>query len=339
MNKIRQSNIELLRIIAMIMIVFNHFGIHGANIKNPGLVINTNRILTDILSSGGKLGACIFIIISGYYLIDSSVSKKRINNIFQTMWLYSIIFFILNCFIKVTPLSLNLVLQSVFPFLYNSYWFMTAYILLMIFIPYINLVIQQLDKMQYRKFLFTLIVITLIIPTIFPKSLVMVTEFTKFITFYTTGAYIKLFSNQSREKNIGKYLFIASSIFTIISIVSIDCIAKRLDFNALAAHSTYFSQNLTFFSYLSALGLFLWGKHWNIKNNIVINTISSTTLGIYLIHENIIVRDFIWQDVFHVTNLINTANPIKFVIVGVYEVLLIFLICSLIDWIRQFIFL
>lgn len=335
MNKKRQSNIELLRIIAMILIIFNHFGIHGVNIKNPNLPVTTNRIITDILSSGGKLGACIFIIISGYYLINSKASKQRIKSIFNTMWLYSVIFFIINLIIKTVPLSLNVILQSIFPFLYNGYWFMTAYILLMIFIPYINCLLHQLNQKQFQKFLCILIVITLVIPTILPKSLSMMTEFTKFITFYSTGSYVRLFSHQEKEKNIGKWIFIGSIGFTIASIIGIDLMSRIIKLNSLAAHSTYFSQNLGLVSYLAALGLFLWGKNWKMRNNTMINTIASTTLGIYLIHENIIARNIIWNKIFNVNNLLNDNNPLTFTIICLGEVLIIFSVCSLIDWIRQ----
>lgn len=50
----RQSNIELLRIIAMLLIVAYHFGIHsGFNYSTDSITIN--RLWVQFIQGGGKL--------------------------------------------------------------------------------------------------------------------------------------------------------------------------------------------------------------------------------------------------------------------------------------------
>ncbi len=65
----RQSSIELLRIIAMILIVAHHFEIHGG-FAYPQDAVSVNRIWMQFISSGGKVGVNIFVLLSGYFLVS-----------------------------------------------------------------------------------------------------------------------------------------------------------------------------------------------------------------------------------------------------------------------------
>ena len=72
----RKSNIELLRIIAIIMIIAHHYCLYGGWSKVSGLSIN-NAIL-DFLVIGGKIGVAIFVLISGYFGINSEFKIKKL---------------------------------------------------------------------------------------------------------------------------------------------------------------------------------------------------------------------------------------------------------------------
>lgn len=60
----RLSNIELLRIIAMIMIVFHHYATHGGAYWN--VYDGANEWISTVMISFGKIGVDIFMIICGY---------------------------------------------------------------------------------------------------------------------------------------------------------------------------------------------------------------------------------------------------------------------------------
>lgn len=332
----RQSNIELLRIISMFLIVCNHFSIHGVDIKNATLTISINKIFADIVSAGGKLGAIAFILISGYYLINSRPSTKRIKSILGTMWLYSVLFFIIQMVVNPHKLSFSSILQSIFPFLYNGYWFMTAYILLMIFVPYLNKLLHSLNQNEFKKLLYILIFITLLLPTIFPKSLAMISEFPKFITFYITGAYLQQFNLKWDNRKFGEKICLISTLLLITSIVLINGLGWLLHSQSIAAHATYFSQNLSIVPFIIALGLFIWMKNINIGSIQWINKISGTTLGIYLIHENIFVRNYIWSNIFSIPHYMS-GSIVILIIIFLVSTISIFIVCSLIEFLRQWI--
>jgi len=73
-------------------------------------------------------------------------------------------------------------------------------------------------------------------------------------------------------------------------------------------------------------------KNINIKNIKIINTVASTTFGIYLIHENIFLRDIIWKRIIQGPKYQDSPLLIINAIMGV---LLVFVICTLIEIIQQ----
>ena len=74
MKKIRDSNIELLRIIAMFIIIIHHYTVHNG-IDNFSLPIGGNRFILEITRLG-NIGVILFVFITGYFQIEN---KKRVN--------------------------------------------------------------------------------------------------------------------------------------------------------------------------------------------------------------------------------------------------------------------
>ena len=92
----RQSNFELLRIVAMVMIIFHHFAYHGGFVWDFS-TITIEHLWYNLIIMGGKIGVNIFVLISGYFLI---LNKDKIVNLFRKMlklwgqiFFYSLLFF------------------------------------------------------------------------------------------------------------------------------------------------------------------------------------------------------------------------------------------------------
>jgi peptidoglycan/LPS O-acetylase OafA/YrhL len=66
----RKSNFEVLRILAILMIIAHHVALYGGCDFATG-EISVNKLWILLLASGGKIGVNIFILISGYFLISS----------------------------------------------------------------------------------------------------------------------------------------------------------------------------------------------------------------------------------------------------------------------------
>lgn len=66
-NTMRSSNIELLRIIAMFMVVLGHYYVKGG-FPDDSLMI-TSKLVMQFLGSWSKIAVDVFVIISGYFLV------------------------------------------------------------------------------------------------------------------------------------------------------------------------------------------------------------------------------------------------------------------------------
>ena len=73
----RNSNLELLRIIAMVFIVSHHFAVHGFGDCNF-VISNPNNYLIYLLSIFGKIGVDIFVLISAYFMVNSRFTLRKL---------------------------------------------------------------------------------------------------------------------------------------------------------------------------------------------------------------------------------------------------------------------
>ena len=130
----RQSNIELLRIIAMIMIAFHHFACHG-NFDWQSVGATIPHLWYNFIVMGGKIGVDIFILISGYFLINSNGSVfnfKRILKFWGQVFFYSIGIYIVFCAVGVSDFGIKSLIKSLFPITFSSWWFASTYFVLYI---------------------------------------------------------------------------------------------------------------------------------------------------------------------------------------------------------------
>ena len=91
----RNSSIELLRIIAMIMIVFCHFATHGGFSFDINYV-SIPRLWWNFIEMGGNLGVDLFVLISGYFLVASNgklFNLKRVIRFWGQVFVYSVVIY------------------------------------------------------------------------------------------------------------------------------------------------------------------------------------------------------------------------------------------------------
>ena len=145
--KSRMSNFELLRIICVILIIAHHYSVHG-NWLDKVCGLTFNNAIIDFLAIGGKIGVSCYLLITGYFSVKSTFNIKKIFKLVFEVLFYSIgIFIIFNLFnINILNIDSSIILKSFFPITYSLYWFITLYIILYIFSPYLNKLIFSLKK-------------------------------------------------------------------------------------------------------------------------------------------------------------------------------------------------
>ena len=323
----RNSNFELLRIIAMVMIVSLHTLGHGGGLNNT-TVNSINFIFNHILESLSIVAVNIFILISGYFGIKSYSSvKSKISLLYKQMIFYSIIIGFI--FIDKNLSSINII-QMLFPISTQLWWFMSLNIVLLILSPYINKFILNLTIEEFKKLLKILILIFVIWPSILgiftPVDISGGYSLYQFVFMYMVGAYIRVKYENEKFSCINSFVIY---LLTSLTLATMNIVVSKI----VGYNFGVYAYNFILI-FISSISLFLTFKDFNLKYNKIINNIATLTLGVYLIHDHPLVRSWIYQ-FFNIANSINTRY---YIIKIVLIVSIIFISCCLIEVIRKKIF-
>lgn len=297
-NKIRESNIEILRIIAMILIVLFHY-IANCNFQYTNLTLN-NLIIKSCLFFG-ELGVNLFILITGYYLCNSKMNLKKLILLIGEVCFYNLLGYFIGYNIGYIDSFTNL--SIVFPIITGYYWFITAYLLVYILSPYFNKLISIFSKREYQKFLLITLTLWSVIPSVLgffynsSESLLFFNGFIWLAIMYFIGAYIRKYNIKSL--NTKKKSIITCGITFLIMILSICIIDSFKEFflRVGTTETAFFRSPNNLLMIILSISCFMFFKEINIKRNIIINKIASTTLGIYLFHEGVL-KKYIWRELF-----------------------------------------
>lgn len=124
----------------------------------------------------------------------------------------------------------------------------------------------------------------------------------------------------------------------IISVLDIDIMSSLLQKPKLLNKIYFFNRQQSPLLILCGVSVFLFFEKIELKQNIIINSVSKTVLGVYLIHGNIFFHRYFYTHFLKFQDLLE-ASMWKYLFHGMTITLVIFLICSLIEYLRQKLFL
>lgn len=335
-KKNRDSNIELLRIIAMCLIIFHHMALNTGIVD--GYTLNGNMIFGIIGGIGGKIGVVIFLLITGYFSINKNFSFKKVFILWLQIFCYSVCFMLVFRLTGIEKWSKVDTLKTFFPLAYNQYWFITAYLYLLLLIPFINKFLNSLTKENYNKVLVVLTIIFVVIPTIFYSNGLIGSTQTPmgillFIYVYILGAYIRLYGIKFFEnRKLRNIILICLGYIIVFAIV---LIGKKLEQKNIFWSNlfAYYREMNSIFILVPSIALFYVFKEWKLKYNRFINYFASISFAVYLFHESNFMRYRLWHNIFGM-EFINTIPG------GVFSTLIIatisfYLITAIIEFLRK----
>ena len=328
----RNSSIELCRILSMLMIVGCHFATHGGfNFDKSTITIP--RMWWYVIEMGGNFGVDVFIIITGYFLVNHTEIKIDVKKAFMLwgqVFFYSLVFYVLSLIVGINQFSTKELIKSIFPVTSGAWWFVTNYFVLFLIHPFINKLLFCLDKKQYQRLLLLLGFIWCIIPKFTSLSFAS-NELWQFVVIYAIGGYIKLYGNKTKLNSHHFFcLWIVTTVITFLSSIAFVLLGKKFTF--FAEHALLFYGRVSLPTLLRAVFFFMIFEKKPSFNSKIVNIISSATFGVYLIHDNCIVRPALWKSIFVNAQYQESIMLIPYSIV---VALLVYVVCSLIDIIRS----
>ena len=292
-EKQRKSNVELLRIFAMVLIILHHYALHGGLSSIAGFGVN--KYIGTICLIGGKLAVNLFVLISGYFLIESEFKLKKVLKLILQVYCYSVAFFIIYVIFKGIPTG-EIIKLTAFPFTSKAYWFVLPYICVYVLSPFINKFIKSISQKQLISLIGILIFMFSGVGFFISDSGLM-NNLAWFVLIYLIGAYIRLYDfNRFSKKAINCFSVIGYVLFIIIA-----CgITYMSQYNAsIFRFVNKISSMNSIIVLVEAVLVFMVFKNLDIKNSRVINVLGKSSIGVYLFHDSIFRNEF-WKNIFKV---------------------------------------
>ncbi|MBT1173164.1 acyltransferase [Bifidobacterium sp. MA2] len=334
----RDTRFELLRIVAMFLIVSCHFVAHiDWNLENAGG--STQAIAYTIDQYGGQIGVCIFFILSGYFLINKPFRIQRIlRTVLQTL-VYAMLMFVISFVVPLVglfPRPMSIVREiylSALPVFNGTYWFITSYVFLLLFSPFINTTFHYMSKGDISRMLVLLPFLGIM--ATFALGPLMWTNLTYAITAYIYGAYIRLYGSTiqiAKRLNMFVEAILIVVSFTVMSIFYyiLDIFTDSKQFIQSAHHIT---GTFPILAILSVSGIFLilhnsGSSRHALRTSPRFSNIFSRpakyVFGVYLIHENPCIKDTLWNTVSSITPF--PQSGIMMISIGVICILILYVL-------------
>ena len=328
---VRDSGIELYRILCMILIVAHHY------VVNSGLLelikadpLSGSSLFLFLFGAWGKTGINCFVLITGFFMCKSHITLKKFLKLILEIEFYKIVFYLIFLISGYEPFSLTTFVKAILPITSVSTGFTSCYLLFFLCIPFLNILVQNMTKRQHLSLLALVLFIYVILGTL-PKISVTMNYVTWFIVLYFIASFVRLYPNKLFEnKKLWGWSTLGIFVLSALSVVLCAWLGTKLDrdlvFYFLSDSNKVLAVALGFSSFLLFHNIHFESRF--------INLVASAMFGVLLIHANSdTMRRWLWQDVLKNTSFLHSPY---LVLHAVGCVLAIVVIGVLIDLLRQY---
>lgn len=322
----RQSNFELLRIVAMLFIICCHMMGHTIipDIQND---LSSNAYIAVGFWIWGGMGVNCFTFISAWFLVNSDFRIQRPVNVWVKTWNYSIILMLLGAVLGLGNYGLGTYVSGALPVVLGEYWYATAWIGMVFISPLLNVAVKGLGKHRWKCLMIVFTIMLSVIPNFIPH-LTWYSDLVWLAYCYILVGGIRIYKVRMPGIKKCASIFLISFVLILLSVEATLFLARNHEI--LYKGLGYFSNRCVFIMLVCSMALFGVFKQLEIKYSRVINIFGGATFGIYLIHENAFVNEYIWNSLLQVKKFYGSNSGI-FLLWILLLLVLCFFGCALID--------
>lgn len=329
--KLRDSNLELYRIIVMFMIVAHHYVVNSGlmNIMKEAPT-SSHSIFFFLFGMWGKTGINCFVMITGYFMCKSNITIRKILKLVLEVIFYKVIIYIIFVGEGQIDFSAKEFLLCFMPIRSIADGFTPCFIAFYLGIPFLNILVHNMNKKQHLLLICLCLFIYTFIGMI-PIFKLRMNYVSWFCVLYFIASYIRLYlnSNDNKTQRWGRYsiLCIISSMASVLMLLYISSLKNHI-------YNAYFfvSDTNKILALLTAICTFMWFKNMKIKYSKWINAIAASMFGVLLIHANSdTMRHWLWKETLQNANHYGDNHYILYALISV---LTVFFICIILDQIR-----
>lgn len=338
----RQANFELLRIVAMLMIIVLHY----LN-KTELLLMYTQeqsavRYASQLIEAFCIVAVNCYVLLSGYFLVESAWKPERVVSLAAQVLFYSLLIpVVLICagVVAAGELSIYDWLNYVLPIETEHYWFATAYLIMYLFAPLLAAGVKAVERRTLQIIIGVMALFFCVWKSVVPATLATDRygyDYGWFLFLFLIAAYIRLYGVPKLEKKRNAAILYVGMSLGIFALTIVSGILAEV----LPPFAYYMDMPDTYnhiLCLLSSIGLFMLFKNmkpWEGRTAGVIRRLAPYTFGVYLLHEHILVRnqwmqwlrvDKVWGSWMFIPHMIGC-------VVAVYAA------GTAVDWVRAWVF-
>lgn len=333
----RDSNLELLRILAMMAIIAHHYVVNSTVIQQF-TYDNTSaqQYFLEVWGMWGKTAINSFILISGYFMCRMTLTWQRYFKLLIQIFFYGIVIMLVFGATGYQPMNFQIVYKRIFGLLMHiNRGFVASFMAFYAFVPIYNKLIDALSKREMQWLVGGLLFVMTVCSTFFFAPTM--NEPVWYMTLYFVAAYIRLYPNKYTESLSLSALTLAASVLAAVLIVT--CAVYLSNTTGRLGFSMYkwcfVSDSNKLLAFTVGLSAFLTAKNLPKFHSRFINTAAAGTFGVLLIHASSdTMRQWLWQDVCKVPQMLH-ADMFALVLHALIAPVAIFAICSFIDYFRR----
>ena len=330
----RQSNWELMRMIAMLLIIAWHFGRQSGYFESA---TGFNYWAFCLFGQCGIIAVNMFLILGVWFMVEARFKARRLLGLYFQLWIYVAPITVLLLVLGYDVSSKEL-LRSFMPFWGRSLWFVSSYLALILLAPFLHKIFTW-PKKRIKKLLILSFLLTSVWNVVHPFHALTnnwMDTITWFAFIYVLIGYYKFYCSATVDWNKWKVLLLGISLYMGMAII-----------NAYAAKQGYAGMAGT-------LGGFC--KHWledykavpnllislmfcyffqrlDIGVNKFINFWAAGAFAVYVVHQTPAFINVLWIDICKTPEWAQSSQAVLYsllIIIGVY------LSIALLDKLRSF---
>lgn len=337
-NKNRSSNLELLRILAMLGIVASHYN----GLIMPQLMESDTPLANFLLvqSTWGKIGINCFMLISGYFMCQIDASWKKFLKLLAWVYFYIIVIQIPLILLGKIPNTIQSWIGILFKWKsFDMDHFVTSFLIFYLFTPFIKIFIHSLSQKQLERIIILLSIFFIgyyNTPGFNDGMGFMIQPLVWFTYLYLVAGYVRLYDNPFMRKGVyfwgGQLLIGVVMVFVSTIVLHKLAMANVIEQSKIFRYSGYPN---SIFAVITSFSAFMFFLKLRLPYSKIINLLGAATFGVLLIHTNC---EYVYNFVFD--NLLRSTEVVDFTFVNgacifSFSILVLFVACAIIDILRK----
>lgn len=321
-RKTRQSNIELLRILAMFLVLVVHadFWSNGQPTHSEILDSPLPSFARYLFQSLSIVCVDVFILISGWFGIKAS--KRGLSR-----FLFQCLFFLVGIYIVCIITGHSHIsiegIRGCFLLLPIN-WFIKSYLLLYILSPVLNSFCETATKRNFEIFLIGFFVFLSIYGITNSVNFFEQGYSTmSFIGLYLLSRYLKLYGT-SWSNSLPRWKFLVLYL-TVSLFMAVACMLKP-------SLTEYLFTYIAPTTLLSSVSLLLFFLKLNIPQNKFINFFAASSFAVFLLHSNPNINISIFRA--QIQYIYTTNSGILVIAIIAFYLMLVYIVSTMIDQLR-----